>query len=42
MKVIKLSTIVLIILLLNSCTNSKEAHYKVWDNYKTCSAYGNP
>ena len=35
-------TTCLIVASLSSCTNSKEAHYKVWDSYKSCSAYGNP
>jgi|UPI0004B79419 hypothetical protein len=31
-----------VIFALTSCASTHSSHYKVWDSYKVCSAYGNP
>ena len=41
-KTIKLITIFVITLALISCASTQNKHYKLWNSYKSCSAYGNP
>ncbi len=31
--------IITLILILTSCASSEKTHFKIWDNYKHCSAY---
>tara|TARA_R110002096_G_scaffold214612_2_gene402378 strand:+ start:152 stop:400 length:249 start_codon:yes stop_codon:yes gene_type:complete len=48
--IVYVSTLLILTSLLCSCASTHKKHYKahkkthnkVWDSYKTCSAYGNP